>query len=107
MQRKRRIAGKKRVLVVGKLQTNKQTKSQKMKLNPKNKLVPVLSQSTNSTGSHRSLWPVGTSTSEIDHDGTCDRVDVEMVTPEQAAEVLRRGKITFSSEHEFIEWLCL
>jgi hypothetical protein len=68
-------------------------------------LCPVLCISTNASGSHLTLWPVGTSASQLRHDDTCDRVYVEMVTVEQAALVKERGHISFSSTEEFYAWL--
>lgn len=78
----------------------------------KTELVPVLSISTNSTGAHRTLFPVGTKADALVHDYDPDGkptfaegVCVEMVTPSQADGVRRRGKMTFSDTHSFYEWL--
>lgn len=76
-----------------------------MKLKTPQVLVPVLCMGTNSTGSHRTLWPVGTSASVIHHDDTSDRIEVEMVTKAQAEEVRVTGSLRFSSSDDFYAWL--
>jgi len=75
-------------------------------------LVPVLTVSTNSTGSHLTVYPVGTKATNLIHDYDQDGnptyaegVYVELVRPAQAEEIARRGKITFSSTSEFNDWL--
>lgn len=78
------------------------------------KLVPVLSISTNSTGSHRTIYPVGTKALALVHDYDTatgnptytEGVYVEMITKAQAADVARLGKICFSDSDSFNEWLC-
>ena len=80
------------------------------------KLVPVLSISTNTTGSHRTLYPVGTVADALVHDYDPETgeptynegVYVEMVTERQAAEVRATGNkgLKFSSSDHFYEWLC-
>jgi hypothetical protein len=73
----------------------------------------VLSVSTNSTGSHRTIYPVGTRADALIHDYDpatgnptyAEGVYVEMVSEKQAEEVRQRGKITFSDSNEFYEWL--
>lgn len=71
-----------------------------------NELVPVLRVSTNTTGSHSTIFPVGTNACNLFHDGTCDLVYVEMVSEGQREDVRRLGKMSFSSESDFLEWLC-
>jgi hypothetical protein len=75
------------------------------------KLVPCLSISTNSTGSHRTIFPVGTKASELTHDIGSDGnptytegVYVEMITEEQAAQLKAAGSLHFSDTHSFYEW---
>lgn len=76
-------------------------------------LVPVLSISTNATGSHRTIYPVGTKANALIHDIDTDTgeptyaegVYVEMVTLAQAEQVRSRGKLCFSDTQEFYAWL--
>ena len=80
------------------------------------KLVPVLSVSTNSTGSHLTLFSVGTKADALYHDidfttgdpTYAEGVYVEMVTEEQAKIVRAAGVkgITFSDTKQFNDWLC-
>jgi hypothetical protein len=79
------------------------------------KLRAVLSISTNSTGSHRTLYSVGTRADLLVHDfapdGTptySEGVYVEMVTEAQAAEVRAAGVkgMSFSDTDQFNDWLC-
>lgn len=80
------------------------------------KLVPVLSISTNETGSHRTLYPVGTKATNLVHDFDtatgnptyAEGVYVEMVPEEHAREVREAGSsgLHFSDTHSFNEWLC-
>lgn len=79
------------------------------------KLVPVLSISTNATGSHRTLFPVGTRADMLIHDYNVDGnptysegVYVEMVTKAQADEVRASAPngLSFSDSDQFNEWLC-
>jgi hypothetical protein len=75
-------------------------------------LVPVLCISTNESGTHRTLYPVGTNADELIHDYNSSNglptyregVGVAMVTPSQAAEVRARGKMSFSDSDDFDAW---
>jgi len=77
------------------------------------KLVPALSISTNATGSHRTLYPVGTKATELTHDFDgetgnptyTEGVYVEMITEAQAAELRKLGSMHFSDTSEFYAWL--
>lgn len=77
------------------------------------KLVPVLSISTNETGSHRTLYAVGTRADCLVHDYAdgkptyAEGVFVEMV-PESLAEKVREcgsKGMHFSDSSQFHEWL--
>lgn len=76
------------------------------------KLIPVLAVSTNSTGNHMTIFPVGTKADALIHDYDNETgkptfgegVYVEFVTPEHEKELRERGKMTFSSEEEFFAW---
>lgn len=80
----------------------------------KEKLIPVLSISTNETGSHRTIYPVGTRADMLVHDYEAGRptyaegVYVEFVSEAQAAEVRAAGRegLHFSDSASFDEWLC-
>lgn len=83
--------------------------------NNKQQLVPVLSVSTNGTGSHRTLFAVGTRADSLAHDydkasGTptyAEGVYVEMIPKDRASEVGAAGAdgLHFSSAEEFNDWL--
>ena len=76
--------------------------------------VPVLVISTtNTSGSHRTIYPVGTKALALVHDVDpatntptyAEGVYVEMVSEDQADCVRRAGKLDFSDTDEFQTWL--
>ena len=77
-------------------------------------LVPVLCVSTNQSGSHRTLYAVGTRATDLTHDFNPDGsptyqegVFVEMVPPTHAAEVMAAASkgLHFSDTDAFDAWL--
>lgn len=75
-------------------------------------LVPVLIISTNQTGSHCTVYPVGTKAEDLAHDidpesgkpTLAEGVYVELVSRGHAAVLGRMGKLCFSSQADFDAW---